>query len=53
MDLQPMTPAAILAIRKLVITRNYRPVISDEMINDAYGRHAAPVPARPRTTIDA
>ena len=53
MDLKPMTPAAILSMRKLVIVRNYRQVVSDEMINDAYGRHAAPVPARPRIIFDA
>jgi hypothetical protein len=53
MDLQAPTPAAILAMRKLAIVRNYRPVVSDEMIEKSYGRHAADNPARSRNTFTA
>lgn len=41
MDPVTLSPDAVLAIRKLVLVRNYKPVISDQEIDQAYGRHCA------------
>lgn len=38
---QPLSTAQALAMRKLVLCRNYQKVVSDQEIDRAYGRHCA------------
>lgn len=41
MDLTPASTNQILFVRKLVICRNYRKVVSEREIESAYGKHCA------------
>jgi hypothetical protein len=47
-----LSPTALLAIRKLVLCRNYRQIVSDAQFEQKYGKHAIENPDR-RMTFSA